>query len=206
MVTLLAWLPAGRAASCTPSSSASCEATRVQVEEELCSSLHRTPHRKGNRRLDGSSTLPLLAAKVLVQAALLPSLSEALKGFCNRRQQAGSSTGEALLPQTPSNRQASKAGFPPLWVLAGLTFLEGTRRQFSRLASKEAAERASSSTPFVSCRLPMDGPSKLGPIVVRSSSVLRSRPVGAARRASSSLSLRGGSFASPTPPSNRSGG
>ena len=66
--------------------------------------------------------------------------------------------GRLRLPQTPSQSSGPQAGLPPLGVLAGLTFLEGTRRQFSGLAPKGAAQRASSSTLFVSCPLSLRPP------------------------------------------------
>ena len=67
------------------------------------------------------------------------------------------SLGEALPPPDPHPiGQPAEAGFPPLVVLAGFTFVAGTPRQFSRLA-RWAAERASSSTRFLSCRLSMGG-------------------------------------------------
>ena len=54
--------------------------------------------------------------------------------FCNRRQQAASSTrGGFTSPRTPPNRRAASCS-PPLVVVAGLTFVGDTPRQFPGLA------------------------------------------------------------------------
>ena len=89
--------------------------------------------------------------------------------------------GSFASPRPPSNRRSRYPGPPPLGVVAGFTFLTGTRRQFSGLASKEAAQRASSSTRFVSCLL-SEAAAKAA-VIVHRRGVLRARPCRAARRA-----------------------
>ena len=89
-----------------------------------------------------------------------------------------SSGGSAASPTPPSNRRARlKPVSPPLVVVAGLTFLQDTPRQFSGLAPKgrpgEHPRRSCSSL-----AVSRWADEQVRPILVRHRCVLRSRPEG----------------------------
>ena len=88
------------------------------------------------------------------------------------------------LPDPPSNRRRPAGPAPPLVVGGRFMFVGGTRRQFSCLAPKGAARRASSSTSFLSCGLSV-GVSLLEPMVTP----LAWLPVDGGEEHSSSLHL-----------------
>ena len=115
-------------------------------------------------------------------------------------QQAGlPPVGKALPSPHPIPIVASKLA-PPLVVVGGLTFVDGTRRQFSDLASQGRRVGELPPQPSSSLAAPRRAPAEAG----YSRSVIVTSPVspqGADRRASSSLSQLGRSVAPPqTPP------